>query len=78
MDLGAGAIAKLQMAGDEIGVEVREEHVADPATPPLGVLEILIDVPLRVHDGRLAAVLIGDQVGSVGEAAEVVLVQYQG
>ncbi len=78
MDLGAGAIAKLEMAGDEIGVKVRKEHVADPAAEPVGVLEILVDVALGVDDSRLANLRIGDQVGGVGEAAEVVLLQDQG
>ena len=78
VDRGAGAVAELEMAGHEVGVEVREEHMADPAAEPLGVLEVLLDVPLRVDDGRLATLLIGDQIRGVGEAAEVVLLEDQG
>ena len=58
------------MAGDEVGVEVRQEHVPDPAAEPAGVLDVLLDVALRVDDGGDAARLVGDQVGGVREAAE--------
>ena len=42
----AGAIAQLEMPGDEVGVEVREEHVADRETMLSGEREVLVDVAL--------------------------------
>ena len=66
------------MAGHEIRVEMREEHVADLAAEPVGVPQVMIDVALRIDHGRLAAVLIGDQVRGVSEAAEVVPLEDQG
>ena len=52
--VGAGPVAQLQVAGDEVGVEVRQEHVADPAAEPVGVVQVLLDVALGVDDGRVA------------------------
>ena len=38
-------------------------------------MQVLVDVALRIDHGRLAALLVRDQVGGVGEAAEVVLLE---
>jgi len=78
VDRGPGAVAELEVAGHEVRMEVRQEHVADPASEPLGIVEILLDVPLRIDDGRLATLLVGDQIRGVGEAAEVVLLEDHG
>src|SRR3989304_6012708 len=50
VDARAGAVAQLEVAGDEVGVEVREDRVLDAQAQGLGVGEVLIDVALRVHD----------------------------
>ncbi len=63
------------MTGDEIGVEMGEEHVLDRAPRLRGVLEILLDVPLRIDDRRAPVRLIGDEVRRMREAAEVVLLE---
>ena len=60
MDARSLAVAKLQMARHEIGVKVRQEHVADPAALPRGVLDVPPHVALRVDHGSPAARLIGD------------------
>ena len=75
MDGGAAAVAQFQMAGDEVGVEVGEEDVADLEAEFFGVGEVLLDVALRVDDDGGAAGFVAEQVGGVGEAAEVVLFQ---
>ena len=75
VDDGAGALAQLEVAGDEVRVEVGQEHVADPATHLIRVGQVLRDVTLGVDDGRQAARLVRDQVRGVGEAAEVVLLE---
>jgi hypothetical protein len=61
--------------GDEVRVHVGQEHVLDPAAELLGVIEVLLDVTLRVDDRGAASHLIGDQVGGVRQAAEVVLLE---
>ena len=75
MDGGAAAIAELEMAGDEVGVEVREEDVADLEAECVGVVEILLDVALRVDDDGGVAGFVAEKIRGVGEAAEVVLFQ---
>jgi hypothetical protein len=77
-DHGADAIAQLEVPGDEIGVEMGQEHVADTTAEPGGVLEVTLDVALRIDDHRCAAVLVGDQVRRMRQAAEVVLLQDRG
>src|ERR1017187_8188168 len=63
------------MAGDEIGVEVGEEDVADLEAEFFGVGQILLDVALRVDDDGSRTGLVSEQIGGVGEAAEVILFQ---
>jgi hypothetical protein len=43
------------MPGDEIGVEVSQEHVPDPAAQPVGVRDILVNITLGIdHRGHPA------------------------
>ena len=51
IDRGAGAVAQLEVPGDEIGVKVREEDVRDPQAVLAGERQVLIDVALRIDDG---------------------------
>ena len=75
VDGRARAVAQLQVPGHEVGVEVREQHVADPHAEPAGVAQVLVDVALRVDDRRRPAALIRDEIGGVGEAAQVVALE---
>ena len=75
MDGRAATVAQFQMAGDEVGVEVGEEDVADLEAEFLGVGQVLLDVALRVDDDRGRTGLVSEQIGSVGQAAQVVLFQ---
>ena len=51
IDRRAHAIAQLQMPGDEIGVEMRQEYVLDLERVLGGKRDVLVGVPLRVNDG---------------------------
>src|SRR5439155_963894 len=75
MDGRALALAELEVARDEVGVEVRQEHVPDPKAEAAGVAHVLLDVALRIDDRRHPALLVGDEVGGVCEAAQVVLLE---
>jgi hypothetical protein len=75
IDPGADPVAKLEVSGKEIGMEMRQENVPDAAANRLGVGHVLVDVALRVDDRGDACILIGDEVRRVGEAAELVLLQ---
>ena len=61
IDGGAGAVAQLEMPGDEVGVEVRQEDVRDPQAVLGGKGEILVDVALRIDDGRRVRSLVADR-----------------
>ena len=75
MDGRAATVAQFQMAGDEVGVEVGEEDVADLEPEFLGVGQVLLDVALGVDDDGGRAGLVSEQIGGVGQAAQVVLFQ---
>ena len=75
MDSRAATVAQFQMAGDEVGVEVGEEDVADLEPEFLGVGQVLLDVALRVDDDGGRTGLVSEQIGGVGQAAQVILFQ---
>ena len=75
MDGRAATVAQLQMAGDEVGVEVGEKDVADLEAKFFGVGQVLLDVALGVDDDGGRTGLVSEQIGGVGQAAQVVLFQ---
>ena len=75
MDCRVLEVAQLEVTGYEVGVEVGEEDVRDPAAELVGVVDVLPDVALGIDHHRLAAPLIRDQVARMGEAPEVVLLE---
>ena len=75
VDRRAETVAKLEMAGDEVRVEVRQEDVLDLEAVLAGEREIPIDVALRIDDGRHTRLLVTDEVRRVGETAEVELLK---
>ena len=75
MDGGAATVAELEVAGDEVGVEVREEDVTDLEAEFFGVVEVLLNVALGVDDDGGVAGFVAEEIGGVGEAAQVVLFQ---
>jgi hypothetical protein len=64
---------QLEVTGEEVGVEVGVDHTDDvqPVRPSVG--EVLGDVAARVDDDGLAGRLVGDQVGGLRQAVQVVL-----
>ena len=78
MDGRAAAVAQLQMAGDEVGVEVGEEDMADLEAKFFGVGQILLDVALGVDDDGGRTGFVSEQVRGVGQATQVVLFQDHG
>lgn len=77
-DPGAGLVRHLQVAGDEVRMEVRVDHADHREAVRGGVGQVLGDVPARVDDHRLARALVGNHVRRLGEAVEVVLVEEHG
>ena len=77
-DPGAGRGGELKVPGDEVGVEMRIDHPDDVKSGCRGVIEVFLDVAAGIHDDRLARGFVSDEVGAVGEAPEVVLLQDHG
>ena len=75
IDRRAHAIAQLQMPGDKIGVEMRQEYVLDLERVFGGKRNVLVGVALRVNDGRRACRLVSNHVGSVRQARQIELLE---
>jgi len=75
MDGGAATVPQFQMAGNEVGVEMGEEDVADLKAECLGIVDVLLDIALGVDDDGGGTGLVSEQIGGVGQAAQVVLFQ---
>jgi imidazole glycerol phosphate synthase subunit HisF len=71
MDGRAATAVQFQMAGHEVG----EEHVADLEAERPGVGQVLLDVALRIDDDGGRTGFVSDQIRSVRQAAQVVLLQ---
>ncbi len=78
VDCGAAAVAKLQMAGDKVGVEVGEKDMADGESVSSGVSEVLLDIALGIDNDGGRGRLVGQQVRGVRQAAKIVLLQEHG
>ena len=76
VNLCAGSIAQLQMTCYEIGMKVSQEDVPDHKLLFPGILNVMINIALRVHDRSVMCAFVGDEVRSVGQASEIVLLQY--
>src|SRR5687768_9103974 len=69
----ANAFTQLQMASEKIGMKMGEKGIANVETELGGVLKVLIDVTLRIHDGRDAGRFIRDQIRGMGQTAKIIL-----
>ena len=67
---------QLFVAGDEIGVQVGLEDVADADAVLLGRLQVNLDITLRIDDDGLA--FRCQQVGGVGQTSQVELFEVHG
>jgi hypothetical protein len=77
VDPGALPIAQLEMPGDEVGVEMSKEHVPDPAAEPVGILNVFVNITLRVDHRGDATTLVSHQIRGMRQAPKVVLPQDQ-
>ena len=76
VDLRARPLGELAVAGDEVGVQVRLDHVPDAQALRLRRLDVDVDVTPGIDDGRLA--VRADQIGGLRETAEVELFEFHG
>jgi hypothetical protein len=66
MDGRAAAVAKFQMAGNKVGVEMCQEHVANLKAEFFSVGEVLLNIALGIDDDGGGAGLVSEQIRSVG------------
>src|SRR5262249_34739431 len=71
VDPRARALAQLEVARQEVGVEVREQDVPDRGAELGRLLDVDPDVAARVDDHGRPRALVEDQIGSLRETAEI-------
>ncbi len=75
VNCGAATIAKFQMTGYEVSVEMREKDVPDLEAEVPGIGKVVLNITLRIDDGSRCTGLVSQQVRSVRKAAKVVLLE---
>jgi hypothetical protein len=73
MDLGANAIAQLQMPRDKISMKMCQEHVLDAKAMLVRKGNVLICIALLVDDRSCAGRFVSDKIGSVCQAGQIEL-----
>ena len=73
VDCGTDTIAKFQVTGDEVCVEVREEYVLDLKVALGGKFQIDVDIALGIDDGGGMCIFVGDEVGSMSQTIQIEL-----
>jgi hypothetical protein len=73
VDSCPGAVPEFKMPGQEVGMEMGKHNMANLKPVPPSIFQVLVNVPLRIDHNRSAAVLVPNQIGGVGEAAQVIL-----
>jgi hypothetical protein len=66
------------MPGNEIGVEMAEEDMANVEIEPPCVRQILLHIALRIDDDSSGTLLVSDQIGGMSQAAQVILFEDHG
>jgi len=75
IDSGAGAVTQLEVAGNEISVEVGQKDMADAQAVIRSERQVLIDVALRIDYRGQATPLVANKVRGVRQAVEIELSQ---
>ena len=50
--VGPATVAQFQVAGDKVGMEMREKNMLDLESELFRVVQVLLDVALRIDDDR--------------------------
>jgi len=64
------------MPSNKICMKMREKNVADVEAKFICIGQVLLNVALRIDDDGSRTILVSEQVRGVGQAAEIVLLQY--
>jgi hypothetical protein len=76
-DGGPGRVSQLEVAGQEVGVEVGLDDSLDLQVECGRIFEVAADVALRVDDHRSSGGLVSDQVAEDRQARQLVLTEDQ-
>src|SRR5262245_50386191 len=71
--LSPRAFGKLAMAADEIGVQMRLDHISDLQPFGFGFVDVLLHVALRIDDRRFAPG--ADQIRSMRQTSQIKLLE---
>src|ERR1700722_7807956 len=63
------------MTGDEVRMEVGEKDVADLQTEFFSVIQIMVNVALRVDDDGSRVGLVAEQIRGMGKTTKIILLQ---
>ena len=66
------------MAGDEISMKVRQEHMPDLEAVPFGFVDIDLNIATRIDDRRRVRVFVPNEIGRLREALQVELLEDHG
>ena len=68
-------IAQLEVPGNEVRMEVRQDDMLDPETMLLGKPQVSVDVSLWIDDGRDARLLVAHEIRRVRQTVTVELLE---
>jgi hypothetical protein len=72
-DGGTDTVPEFQVAGEKVCVKMCQENVADVTSVLGSILQIVVNVALRVNDNRRTGRRVGDQIRGVRQTAKVIL-----
>jgi hypothetical protein len=61
-DLGTCLVAEFDVAGEKIGVKVRQKDEADGVSGCGGIIKVLLDIALWIHNSSSFGAFISNQV----------------
>jgi hypothetical protein len=65
VNIFAGTMAKFKVAGHKICVEMGEENVLERQMIRVEIDQVVLNVALRINDGRDVTIFVSNQVGGV-------------
>ena len=75
VDRRADAVAQLEVTGNEVRMEVGQEHVFDSQTVFRGERQVLLDVTLWIENRGGVRLLVTDQIRGVRQAIQIKLLE---
>ena len=74
-DAGSSLISQFDVACQEVGMEVSQEHILDRVSTGLRIGQILLNVSLRIHDSGDFCFLVRNHVRRMSQTAKIILLE---